>query len=159
MFKKRIVLISVVLVLCVVGQVLLRPRLCRAGENTTRTDKPRSEGKGELSTWSLDDLDFDKGPNQVQGKLTRQFALAIGFVVLLGGCAWYVSKKFGAKLGPARGKDIRIIETVHLGSRKTLHLLEVGGRQKLLIGSTNENISILADVTEAVSRPLEQEVM
>ena len=104
-------------------------------------------------------MDFDKGPNQVQGKLTRQFALAIGFVVLLGVCAWYVSKKLGTKLGITRGKDISIIETVHLGPRKTLHLLEVGGRQKLLIGSTNENISILADVTEAVSSPLEQEVM
>lgn len=159
MFKKRTVLISVVLVLCVVGQVLLRPRLCRAGEDTARTDKSMSEGKGELSTWSLDDLDLDKGPNQAQDKLTYKFALAIVFVVLLGGCAWYVSKKLGPKLGMTRGKDISIIETVHLGSRKTLHLLEVGGRQKLLIGSTNENISILADVTEAVSSPLEQEVM
>jgi flagellar biogenesis protein FliO len=159
MFKKRIVLISVVLVLCVVGQVLLRPRLCRADEDTATTDKSKATSKGELSTWSLDDLDFDKGPNQSQGKLRYQFALAIGFVVLLGGCAWYVSKKLGRKLGIARGKDISIIETVHLGSRKTLHLLEVGGRQTLLIGSTNENISILADVTEAVSSPLEQEVL
>jgi flagellar biogenesis protein FliO len=157
MFKKRLFLISVVLVICFVGQALLRPGLCRAGEDTIKAEKPESDV--ESPTWSLDDLDFDKGPNQTQGKLTRQFALAIGFVALLGVCAWYVSKKLGTKLGIARGKDISIIETVHLGSRKTLHLLEVGGRMKLLIGSTNENISLLADVTKAVLSPSEQEVM
>ena len=157
MFKKRTVVISVVLVLCVVGQVLLRPRLCRAGEDTARTDKSKSEG--ELSTWSLDDLDLDKGTSQTQSKLMRRFALAIGFVVVLGGCAWYVSKKFGPKLAITRGKEISIVETIHLGSHRTLHLLEVGGKQKLLIASTNENINILADVTEAVSSQLNREVM
>jgi len=157
MFKKRTVLISVVLVLCFVGQLFLRPRLCLAGEDTARTDKSKSEG--ELSTWPLDDLDLDKGTSQAQSKLMRQFALAIGFVALLGGCAWYVSKKFGPKLAMTRGKEISIIETIHLGSHKTLHLLEVGGGQKLLIGSTNENINILADVTGAVSSRLNEEVV
>lgn len=156
MFKKRTVIISVVLVLCFVGQLFLRPRLCRADEDAARTDKSKSEG--ELSTWLLDDLDLDKGKNQTQSKLMRQFALAIGFVALLGGCAWYVSKKFGSKLAMTKGKEISIVETIHLGSHRALHLLEVGGRQKLLIASTNENINILADVTEAVSSQLNRKV-
>jgi len=157
MLKKRTVLISLVLAVCLVGQFFLRSNLCRAGEDTTRTDKSKSEG--ELSTWSLDDLDLDKGTSQAQSNLMRQFALAIGFVALLGGGAWYVSKKFGPKLAITRGKELSIVETIHLGSHRALHLLDVGGRQKLLIGSTNENINILADVTEAVSSRLNEEVM
>jgi flagellar biogenesis protein FliO len=157
MLKKRTVVISVVLVACVVGQVFLRSRLCRAGEDTTTRDNSRSEGQS--SAWSLDDSDFDEGSSQAQNTLVRQFALAMGFVVVLGGCAWYLSKKLGAKLAITRGKDISVIETIHLGPHKMLHLLEVGGKQKLLIGSTNENISILADVTGAVSSRLNEEVL
>jgi len=157
MLKKRTVVISVVLAVCLVGQVLLRSDLCKAGDDTTKTDKSVSES--EASTWSADGWDLDKGSSGTGGKLMRQFAVAIGFVALLGFCAWYVSKKFGPKLGITRGKDISIVETIHLGSHRSLHLLEVGGRIKLLIGSTNENISILADVTEAMSSRLNEEVM
>jgi len=157
MLKKRTVVISVVLAVCLVGQVLLRSDLCKAGDDTTKTDKSVSES--ESSTWSADGWDLDKGSSGTGGKLMRQFAVAIGFVALLGFCAWYVSKKFGPKLGITRGKDISIVETIHLGSHRSLHLLEVGGRIKLLIGSTNENISILADVTEAMSSRLNEEVM
>lgn len=159
MLKKRTVVISVLLAVCLVGQLFLRSNLCRAGEDTTRTDKSSSEGKGELSTWSLDDLDLDKGTSRAQSNLMRQFALAIGFVVLLGCGAWYVSKKFGPKLAITRGKEVRITETIHLGTHRALHMVEVGGRHKFLIGSTNTNINILADVSEEVSSRLTEEVI
>ena len=113
----------------------------------------------ELAAWSVDEFGLEAGKNETRSKLMRQFALAIGFVIILGGCAFYFSKKFAGKLAITRGKDISVIETIHLGSHKTLHLLEVGGRQKLLIGSTSENINILADVTEAVSGELNQEIV
>jgi flagellar biogenesis protein FliO len=48
------------------------------------------------------------------------------------------------------GKQIRIIETVHLGPRKSVHLLKIGDKQ-ILIGSTNENITKLADVMDESS--------
>jgi flagellar biogenesis protein FliO len=48
------------------------------------------------------------------------------------------------------GKNVRVLETVHLGSRKTVHLLRVGSR-KYLVGSSRERISLLADVTEAAA--------
>ena len=47
------------------------------------------------------------------------------------------------------GKKIRIIETVHLGPRRAVHLLEAGNKQ-LRIGSTTESITRLADVTDAL---------
>jgi flagellar biosynthetic protein FliO len=71
-------------------------------------------------------------------------------VIALGVAAAYVSKKFLPRLTEPPGKEIRIAETVHLGSRKMLHLLKVGN-QRLLIGSTSESITMLGDVTEALS--------
>ena len=41
---------------------------------------------------------------------------------------------------------MKIIETVHLGPRKAIHLLKISN-QHLLIGSTAENITKLADMT------------
>jgi flagellar biogenesis protein FliO len=74
---------------------------------------------------------------------------SIFFIVVLGGIALYISKKFMPKLRPTSGQDISIRETIHLGPNKTMHLVEVG-KKKFLVGSTSENISMLADVTETL---------
>ena len=152
MLKKQTVLVLGVLVLCCVGQLFLRSRSCRGSDGPARPREPNAVK--ELAAWSVDEFGLEAGKNETRSKLMRQFALAIGFVIIL-----YFSKKFAGKLATTRGKDISVIETIHLGSHKTLHLLEVGGRQKLLIGSTSENINILADVTEAVSGELNQEIV
>lgn len=75
-------------------------------------------------------------------------AKAVLLVVALGIAAIYLSKKFGARITNLPGKKIRVVETVYLGQRKALHLLEISGRQ-LLIGSTNESITKLTDITGA----------
>ena len=72
--------------------------------------------------------------------------LAVVFVVVLGAAALYVSKKLLPKIANRPSKEIRIVETVHLGPRKAVHLIEVG-RRRFLLGSTNENIRKLAEVT------------
>ena len=72
--------------------------------------------------------------------------LAVVFLVVLGVAAMYVSRKLLPKLANRPSKEIRIVETVHLGPRKAVHLIEVGNR-RFLIGSTNENIRKLAEVT------------
>lgn len=75
---------------------------------------------------------------------------AVLIVVVLGVAAIYLSKKFLPKITNLPGKEIRIVETTHLGPRKSLHLIKVGTRH-LLIGSTTEKITHLADVTEAIN--------
>lgn len=70
-------------------------------------------------------------------------------IIVLGGVAFYISKKFMPKLRPSVGRDINIRETIHLGPNKTVHLIEVG-EKTFLVGSTSENISMLADVTETL---------
>ena len=85
------------------------------------------------------------GYDNFGGELYSKTILAVLFVLVLGAAAIYVSKKLLPKITNLPGKEIRIVETVHLGPRKTVHLLEIGDR-RYLIGSTNETISTLADL-------------
>ena len=71
-------------------------------------------------------------------------------VLALGAATIYISKKFLPRFANLPGKKIRVIETVHLGPRKAVHLIKIADRQ-LLIASTTENITKLADVSEAFS--------
>ncbi len=73
--------------------------------------------------------------------------VAVVFVIVLGAAAIYVSRKLLPKIAGLPGKEIRVVETVHLGPRKAVHLLQIGHR-RILVGSTNENITKLADLTE-----------
>lgn len=79
--------------------------------------------------------------------LFARMMLCIILVAGLGGGMLYVSKKVLPKVAGAPGKEIRIRETAYLGPRKALHLVEIGNH-KLLIGSTNDSITALADVTD-----------
>ncbi len=82
-------------------------------------------------------------------ELFYKMMFSVLLVVALGAAAIYISKKYGAKITNLPGKKIRIIETVHLGPRRAVHLLKAGNKQ-LLIGSTTESITKLADVTDAL---------
>lgn len=81
-------------------------------------------------------------------ELFFKMLLAVLLVVVLGVAIIYISKKFLPSITNLSGKKVRIVETVHLGPRKTVHLLRVGNQQ-LLIGSTSDSITMLADVTNA----------
>ncbi|KKL51429.1 hypothetical protein LCGC14_2295610, partial [marine sediment metagenome] len=62
----------------------------------------------------------------------------LGYVVVilvLGGIGLVVVKKVLPRIAPRAGKRIVVLETVYLGPRKSLHLLEVGSRRFLIAGS------------------------
>ncbi len=92
------------------------------------------EGAGELDSYSA-----------VSREMLTKTLLALALVLGLGlGVAW-VTKRLLPRLGVNAGKDIRVLETIGLGPRKALHLVQVGSQQ-LLIGSTPEQISMLTIV-------------
>lgn len=74
--------------------------------------------------------------------------LCILLVAGLGAGMLYLSKRVLPKVTSAPGKEIHVRETAYLGPRKSLHLVEIGNH-KLLIGSTNDSITALADLTDA----------
>ena len=89
-------------------------------------------------------------------ELFARMMLSVVIVAVLGCGAMYLSKRVLPKVANASGKEVCIRETVYLGPRKALHLVEVG-HHKLLIGSTNESITALAHLTdEWVDLPRQQ---
>ena len=87
----------------------------------------------------------------IQQNLMKRFVYVILFVILLGAAAYYLTKKLLPKLSVTQGKNISVIENVPLGPQKILHLIQIGDNRRLLIGSTNDTINFLADVTEDFS--------
>ena len=139
--RKKIIVFVVTVVLG--GSMLL---VCSAQTSTDGTKLGNSESKSDSIFGN--DPNFVKNTNS--GSSTRdlffRFMVSVLFLVALGTGGIYISKRFLPKITNLSGKEIRIVETVHLGQRKALHLLEIGER-RFLIGSTNENITRLADLT------------
>ena len=81
-------------------------------------------------------------------ELVYKFIVSVILVIAFGGVAIYLSRRLGSKPG-LKGKRIKVIESIYLGTRKNLHLVRIGNKE-ILIGSTNENICKLTDVTDAL---------
>jgi flagellar biosynthetic protein FliO len=118
--------------------------------NSAKATEP-SNNSTNVSSANTPNFYATRTGNLSGGELFYKMMLSVILIVILGGAAMYVSKKFLPKIVNQPGKNVHILETTHLGPRKTIHLLKIGER-KLLIGSTNENITMLADVTEAVKQ-------
>jgi len=132
--------------------------VCSAGSATNETDseksksdasKPKStiESNKNNSLFANDPNFFGRSDyNPGRGELSVRAVFAVLLVLVLIVAAVYVSRKLLPKITNLPGKEIRIIETAHLGPRRTIHVIDVGGR-RLLVGSTNENITKLADLS------------
>ncbi len=164
-FKKKIVAFLVTIAL---GSGVLV--LCSAQSATDRTKSgPGNAGfrsvpadggsKSKAGSLFANDPNFSERQSDSAGsrELFYKMVLSVLLVVALGVAAIYVSKKLLPKITNLPGKEIRIVETVHLGPRKAVHLLKIGDR-RFLIGSTNENITKLADITGTLTDLTAQEV-
>jgi flagellar biogenesis protein FliO len=151
--KKKVVFLLIAMLGC--GVILV----CSA-QSAADAEKPASNSGGtELeNSQSESNSLFGNDPNYLTNsnngpgirELFFKFMVSVLFIVALGAAGIYVSKRFLPKITNLSGKEIRITETVHLGSRKAVHLLEIGER-RFLIGSTNENITRLADLTSTLT--------
>jgi flagellar biosynthetic protein FliO len=158
--KKIVVFLIAVILGC--GVILV----CSAQSSVDAENRVSNSGGTELEkSQSQSNSLFENDPefltNKNNGAGTRElfykFMVSVLFLVALGAAGIYVSKRFLPKITNLSGKEIRIAETVHLGPRKAVHLLEVGER-RFLIGSTNENITRLADLTSTLTELSVQEI-
>lgn len=115
-------------------------------------DEPVEPSFDNSSSLFAKDPNFLTKPHDSSGigNLFFRTMFAVLIVVVLGTAAIYISKRYLPRITNLPGKKIHIIETVHLGPRKAVHLLKIGGRE-LLIGSTSESITKLADLTDGFS--------
>lgn len=145
--KKRILILTGLLAVCIAGQILLRPCL---GSNGYAQALENEKTADLLRTEDLDRETVDPSTGSLQGQLFQQFALMLLVVGLIGGGAWLVLKKLPGRLGgTSRSRHMTVSETVSLGPRKQLHIVQVGSKQFLIAG-TAENICLLSDVTDVL---------
>lgn len=139
--------------------VLLLVTVLLAGGGLLAVSAPSAKNSGEAEQLRLEtkplfakDSDFsEQRSNSVTSpELFLKMMLSVLLVVVLGVAAVYISRKVLPRINNLPGKEICILETAHLGPRKAVHLVKVGS-QRLLIGSTSESITTLANVTDALT--------
>lgn len=158
-YKKQFVAFLVTAVI-VTAMLVVCSAQSATGESGAEKPEVKSQGS-KFTTASLfaGDPNFSSKQNESSGnkELFYKMMLSVLLVVALGAAAIYTSRKLLPRITNLPGKEIRIVETVHIGPRKTLHLLKIGN-QSLLLGSTGENITKLADVTDALADVPAQEI-
>lgn len=137
---KLLIYTAIAIWLCM--SLLFTPRSC--GGDVQKTDSYKTDQTEEASRESYQ---FGRDNNRASGELIGQFIKGILLVGLLGAAVFFMSKKVLPKIAHKSGKNILVTETVQLGRNKTLHLVKINDNQTMLIGSTNENINLIADVT------------
>jgi flagellar biogenesis protein FliO len=80
---------------------------------------------------------------------------AVIVILVLGGLAMVVVRKLLPRIAPRSGKQMAVLETVYLGPRKALHLVRVG-QQKFLLAGSREGLTVLAEVTDAMTDDSEE---
>jgi len=90
------------------------------------------------------------------GKMFFKMLFSVMLVIVLGGAAVYVSKRFLPKLTSTAGKNIVVIETVHLDRRNSVHMLKIGGK-KLLLGSNSDRLTLLWEIPDDFQETLKRQ--
>lgn len=136
---------------CILCALVLLTPVCMAQEPNDKGSLEKNDGL------SWEDLKNNSEPEKKKDVLEKDadplktLMTSISIVIVLGVCAYWFTRKFVPKLTKVQGKNVSVIETIPLGSNRNLYLLEIGSGRKLLIGGTNENINLLADVTGSLS--------
>jgi len=139
-FRSKIFLAAVVLaILLWAGSAASEQKVPEEQPGATAAEN--SSLSENTPTFKVPDAQDEFDPGKEFGKMM----LTVLLVIVLGIGVLYLSKKVLPKISNSPARSIHVIETVHLGPRRCVHLLEVGDR-RLLIGSTNENITKLAEI-------------
>jgi len=154
-YRKKIVVFLITVALGSGVLLVCSARSATDGTELENSPVPASPGRQpQVQEKSKSNSLFENDDKPGIRELFFKMMFSVLFLVVLGVAAIYVSKRFLPKITKLPGKEIRVAETVHLGQRKAVHLLEIVNR-RLLIGSTNENITRLADLTSPTAASAE----
>jgi len=79
------------------------------------------------------------------------FASLVGVIVLIVVGGIVVRRYLMSRIVQPNGKRVAVLESTRLASRQTVHLVQAGTR-KYLLAATPEQVSLVADVTEAFGK-------
>lgn len=103
---------------------------------------------GETDNSLVDNLNENSlGTNNDQG-YAKELLVSVIFIFVLGSIAYAISKKLLPSFANKQSQNIQIKETTRLGAGKNLHIIEVDGEGRFLIGSTNSSISMISKLSE-----------
>ena len=88
------------------------------------------------------------------GGIYWRMMLAVLLVLVLGIATFYVSKKISGKIINLPNRQIKLVETLYLGSRKAVHLVNVGNKS-IVIGTTATTITRIAELNGNISDSFE----
>jgi flagellar biosynthetic protein FliO len=150
-FNKKILVFLVTVILGADSLIVYSAQSQTAGVDSEKaqpdSNQPKAETESKNSPLLTNNPDFfgksDYSPRGWEFSLRAVLAVLLVLALLI--AALYVSKKYLPKIANLQGREIRVVETVHLGPRKAVHVLEVYNR-RFLIGSTNENVTKLAEL-------------
>ena len=115
---------------------------------TEQTPPQNAEGLGIAPRPDATPFDLGSKENE-SGRLLWESLAATIVILVLGGVSLFVVKRVMPRLGVGRGKRLALMETLSLGSQKSVHLIQVGDR-RLLVGASRDGVRMLADVTDAI---------
>ena len=120
-YKKKIVVL-----LAVAASVSGALVVCPAQSIGSEAVKPLFDNPSYVSA---KDPNFSTRPADNPGsrEMFSKMMASVLLVLVFGTAAIYISKKFLPKITNLSGKNIHIVETVYLSSRKAVHLVEIGG--------------------------------
>jgi len=90
-------------------------------------------------------------PNDYSGSgIYFRMLFAIFIVAGMGVAVYWIGKRLCYNAAGSKKGRIEILETAYLAARKTLHIIRVGNKT-FLIGSTNDSVSSIAEVSDSFS--------
>jgi len=127
------------------------PTAVRAGDPERTDSADRGMLLSDLATPSGGLRLGSKTPGtEEMGKLVGRAFFGVVMVVLAAVVLLMVYRSAtGRRPGGVHQRNIRVLETAHLGAKRSLHLVCIGTR-KLLVACSGDGMTLLADVTDAV---------
>lgn len=117
-------------------------------ESSGNPNDVNQDSKGSNRSLFAEDPNFigsSAGDTDMWGLFYKMLFLA-GVVFALGAAVTYLSRRYGSRFSGFSGGKIQVLERAHIGPHKMVLLLKAGNR-KFLLGSTRENLTMLAEIT------------
>ncbi len=90
--------------------------------------------------------------------LSASVFLKLAVVVLLMVAAAWIMRRLQGGSWKAVERQVKVIETTHLSPRRAIHLVQIGDR-KLLIGATDQAISLLTEIDDQPAEATEPDAV
>jgi flagellar biosynthetic protein FliO len=112
--------------------------------------------------WLLAGGSGDNTPNKADplndpALLAASVFLRLIVVLLVMVAAFWILRRIQGNGWKGAHRQLQVLETTHLTPRRTIHLIQIGDR-KLLIGATDQSISLLTELDEQPDEHLDPSV-